>query len=189
MGERFTGAKSSQMKKDAYGILAAELSTAMQRENDHTQLNQLRKMWFHPNYRATGNGRNVRSKPQYFDIMFEYWSSKPGYSQETLLSSDEPNTLVSAAKASEEIIDENDYSSDSSALSSDTDDKTLDVNNNVATDNTEARNTESRRFRYFRVDSLQKKSKLQPNMAYQMPNPYCVVSKPWELACNHLVAP
>ncbi|KAH9149910.1 hypothetical protein LEN26_004142 [Aphanomyces euteiches] len=68
MNERFTSVKSSQMKKDAYGILAAELSTVMQREYDHNQvqnkLHQLRKLWFHPKYKATGNGRNVRPKPQ-----------------------------------------------------------------------------------------------------------------------------
>ncbi|KAG9408728.1 hypothetical protein AC1031_020572 [Aphanomyces cochlioides] len=102
MDQRFTSAKSTQMKNDAYAMLAAELSTAMQREYDHNQvqkkLHQLRKMWFHPKYRATGNGRNVRSKPQYFDIMFEYWGSKLGYSQETLLSSDQPNEMSPSQK-------------------------------------------------------------------------------------------
>ncbi|KAH9095618.1 hypothetical protein Ae201684P_015419 [Aphanomyces euteiches] len=107
MSDRFNGARNSQMKKEAYGMLADELSTAMGREYDHNQLHQLRKSWFHPKHKPTGNGKNVKSKPQYFDIMFEYWGSKPGYSRDSLLSSD--------TNAAIQTIDDNDQDSERSS--------------------------------------------------------------------------
>ncbi|KAG9410073.1 hypothetical protein AC1031_018107 [Aphanomyces cochlioides] len=45
MNDRFSNAKSAQMKKDAYGILAAELSSALQREYDHNKVQNKRYDW------------------------------------------------------------------------------------------------------------------------------------------------
>ncbi|KAG9410072.1 hypothetical protein AC1031_018106 [Aphanomyces cochlioides] len=85
-------------------------------------------MWFLPKYRATGNGRNVRTKPPYFDIMFEYWGSKAGYSQETLLSSDEPNRLPSTITPADDCFDEDIWSNESSKISSDNDGNEVNAN-------------------------------------------------------------
>ncbi|ETW07073.1 hypothetical protein H310_03145 [Aphanomyces invadans] len=110
MADRFDGVKNNQMKKDAYDLLAAELSIGMERVFDarsvQSKIHDLKQQWFKPQVKATGNGLLVRSKPQYYDIMFEYWGSIPVLSRDTLMSSDVP------------ALDGNDIAHDSDASSS-----------------------------------------------------------------------
>ncbi|ETW08694.1 hypothetical protein H310_01221 [Aphanomyces invadans] len=79
MADRFDGVKNNQMKMDAYDLLAAELSIEMERVFDarsvQSKIHDLKQQWFKPQVKATGNGLLVRSKPQYYDITFEYWGT------------------------------------------------------------------------------------------------------------------
>ncbi|ETV74632.1 hypothetical protein H257_10765 [Aphanomyces astaci] len=90
--DSFENVKNNQMRRDAYELLAAELSVEVDQvlsaEQVQNKLHEVKKKWFNPKVMATGNGSAVRTKPQYFDIMFEYWGTKLGYSHSSLLSSD-----------------------------------------------------------------------------------------------------
>ncbi|ETV69988.1 hypothetical protein H257_14357 [Aphanomyces astaci] len=92
LAHKFENVKNNQMRRDAYELLAAELSVEVDQvlsaEQVQNKLHELKKKWLNPKVKATGNGSAVRTKPQYFDIMFEYWGTKLGYSHSSLLSSD-----------------------------------------------------------------------------------------------------
>ncbi|ETV89860.1 hypothetical protein H310_15302 [Aphanomyces invadans] len=132
MADRFDGVKNNQMKKDAYDLLAAELSIEMERVFDarsaQNKIHDLKQQYFKPQVKATGNGLLVRSKPQYFDIMFEYWGSMPGLSRDTSMSSDVPaldgnaNTDVLPLYGND-VVHDSDASS--SALESECDEPTV----------------------------------------------------------------
>ncbi|CAK4131172.1 unnamed protein product, partial [Aphanomyces euteiches] len=49
---------------------------------------ELRKKWTSPSLTATGNGDLVQPKPQFYDIMLDYWGMKPGLSRDTLFSTE-----------------------------------------------------------------------------------------------------
>ncbi|KAF0703291.1 hypothetical protein AaE_015446 [Aphanomyces astaci] len=92
LAHKFENVKNNQIAPHAYELLAAELSVeedqVLSAEQVQNKLHELKKKWFNPKVKATGNGSAVRTKPQYFDIMFEYWGTKLGYSHSSLLSSD-----------------------------------------------------------------------------------------------------
>ncbi|KAH9110604.1 hypothetical protein AeMF1_014646, partial [Aphanomyces euteiches] len=89
---RFDHCKNTQAKKEAYILLAAELSLQMGVVYDVTQVqnkfHELRKKWTSPSLKATGNGDLVQPKPQFYDIMLDYWGMKPGLSRDTLFSTE-----------------------------------------------------------------------------------------------------
>ncbi|RHY16045.1 hypothetical protein DYB32_010684, partial [Aphanomyces invadans] len=89
---RFDGIKNNQAKREAWELLAAELSIELQRpfNSQHAQnkINELKKLWFAPSSKATGNGRRVRTRPQYYDVMFEYWGDKAGFSRTSFMTTD-----------------------------------------------------------------------------------------------------
>ncbi|KAH9070022.1 hypothetical protein Ae201684P_002394 [Aphanomyces euteiches] len=85
---RFDHCKNTQAKKEAYILLAAELSLQMGVVYDATQFHELRKKWTSPSLTATGNGDLVQPKPQFYDIMLDYWGMKPGLSRDTLFSTE-----------------------------------------------------------------------------------------------------
>ncbi|KAG9403380.1 hypothetical protein AC1031_006026 [Aphanomyces cochlioides] len=93
LAPRFDNVKSTQAKKDAYLIWATELSSRVGSPFDASQvqnkLNDLRRKWTSPTLKQTGNGGLVKSRPQYYDIMLDYWGSKPGLSRSALFSTDE----------------------------------------------------------------------------------------------------
>ncbi|KAH9120039.1 hypothetical protein AeMF1_007603 [Aphanomyces euteiches] len=78
LAARFDNVKSTQAKKDAYLILATELSSRVGSPFDASQvqnkLNDLRRKWTSPSLKQTGN---------------DYWGSKPGLSRTALFSTDE----------------------------------------------------------------------------------------------------
>ncbi|KAF0728571.1 hypothetical protein Ae201684P_017008 [Aphanomyces euteiches] len=92
LADRFDRCKNTQATKEAYITLACELSLQMVTPFDASQvqnkLHDLRKKWTSPKHKATGNGDLVKTKPQYYDILNDYWGSKEGLSRTSLLSTD-----------------------------------------------------------------------------------------------------
>ncbi|KAH9070514.1 hypothetical protein Ae201684P_002871 [Aphanomyces euteiches] len=52
------------------------------------KFHEFRKKWTSPSLKATGNGDLVQPKPQFYDIMLDYWGMKPGLSRDTLFSTE-----------------------------------------------------------------------------------------------------
>ncbi|KAG9412324.1 hypothetical protein AC1031_015250 [Aphanomyces cochlioides] len=86
--------KNNFDKKIAYSFLASELSARMKREftvkHIQNKFSKLQQEWSKSNPSLPTPTGNVplEKPPAYFDIMMEYWGSKPGYRRETLMSSD-----------------------------------------------------------------------------------------------------